>query len=900
MLLRMAARWMAFALITARSGFAYHQKEQLFLIAPLQEQIPTEPHHGFGDLPQNRTVIDVLNASPDHLIFVRLLQRARLIPYINKLQEFDDENVGLTVLAPTDRVWPREFRAALGGDTSFTDEQVDAAIVNSLQMGSRDNIQEFLQDLLLYHFVNRSVVGDISESQWPARLLTTLQRPHDHITIGNRPDLMLEGQKILMRQNTSAVFFGWSYGNDTVWEMGSAIYVRMCSKGIVVALDRVLRPPPTLDVIVRTHPALEYMNQILSEDELVRVGKSPSTTAFLPTDGAFNALSPLERRYLEGPWAISRRDDVRVLAWHLTSSEHVLYGHRLQDREVVMALGGSHKISLEDGQIKIGSANVVETDILTANGVVHLVDSLLSPYHSPTLALTVEKVLLASNASHFVDLIHRAGLASYITRSPSPGDEDNDEATRRSPMTFLAPGDRAITQISSERGREELRGFLKYHFLGKAYSTHDLTDGMLLPTELQTSALQGASQRMPIHVHGSTLAQYPDISFGEASIVGEPIAVGKDRVFFISQFIEPPEEPMQVAVSTLTMSAFVAWIYSGAMEDQVSHTPALTGLFPSNKAFAQLGLLANFLLHVDNREALQSVLQYHLLRGVHYSDTIRGMHQPYDTLQGSTIDLSRSKTGNLSITSRSYLASVIQKDLLTSNGVIHQVDRLLLPLEMEVTIGDLLRASKLETMEELILLSNYSWILKAEGSYIVLAPSADGFGRTNLTKLRSDPFELDKFIGLHILQAERRPDHLDQHQPIALQDGATLSTLYPGKFSRLALRRLSHREDDSDSPRFQIGILGARGTSGDGHASAIISHGMQIRPANDTRPEGGVLVLASALDPYEPNWFFKWCWPAALAVFSLLSLSLLLFISGRYLIRKRRDASSAPLEGEEE
>ncbi len=71
---------------------------------------------------------------------------------------------------------------------------------------------------------------------------------------------------------------------------------------------------------------------------------------------------------------------------------------------VVTSLGGEHRIGQEDRSLSIGNASITETDIITTNGVIHIVDKLLSPYQESALALTVEKVLLASNASHFVEL----------------------------------------------------------------------------------------------------------------------------------------------------------------------------------------------------------------------------------------------------------------------------------------------------------------------------------------------------------------------------------------------------------------------------------------------------------------------------------------------------------------
>jgi uncharacterized surface protein with fasciclin (FAS1) repeats len=76
----------------------------------------------------------------------------------------------------------------------------------------------------------------------------------------------------------------------------------------------------------------------------------------------------------------------------------------LPSTPVRTALGGTHHIQRKADEIYIDGANVVESDILMESGSIHIVDTLLTPYKASKLALSMEKVMLASNASHFVEL----------------------------------------------------------------------------------------------------------------------------------------------------------------------------------------------------------------------------------------------------------------------------------------------------------------------------------------------------------------------------------------------------------------------------------------------------------------------------------------------------------------
>ncbi len=158
-------------------------------------------------------------------------------------------------------------------------------------------------------------------------------------------------------------------------------------------------------------------------------------------------------------------------------------------------------------------------------------------------------------------------------------------------------------------------------------------------------------------------------------------------------------------------------------------------------------------------------------------------------------------------------------------------------------------------MAELIKMSNYSRILKDGGPFVVLAPGPDGFASTNLTALRADPTALDRFVSLHILEIPEGA-RASQHVPLSLHDGLRIETLSASKFAKLALRRLGRHETQVGDLGFQIGILGARGSSGERHAAKIVGHASELRALNDTSPPGGVLVIDRALEPYEPNWFF--------------------------------------------
>ena len=105
---------------------------QLIFVSCSPSQLP------LNALPTQKstTLIDALNADPDYTSLLTLLQRARLIPIINKLNES-------TLFAPTNDAIERH--------------SLWSAALNDSLLANRDNVQERLRQELFYHLLNYSI-----------------------------------------------------------------------------------------------------------------------------------------------------------------------------------------------------------------------------------------------------------------------------------------------------------------------------------------------------------------------------------------------------------------------------------------------------------------------------------------------------------------------------------------------------------------------------------------------------------------------------------------------------------------------------------------------------------------------------------------------------------------------
>lgn len=517
--------------------------------------------------------------------------------------------------------------------------------------------------------------------------------------------------------------------------------------------------------------------------------------------------------------------------------------------------------------------------------------SLLLP--SGSLALTAEKYLIALNCTRFVSLLRSVNLSHYVqvpVRSNNPsletrlpdltqftlsaslaagvGEDEDSES-----YTILAPRDDVIDthwpQLQAflaasmpERGTDALRDVLRYHIVRGRWTPDELEDGMLVSTVLETDALKSSSQRLLVSVQrdegdhdggdgeDASVAKWWGqagadqdterrgrkhkdsgvVGFGGASVIAEPVRVGKSIIYLLSSVLAPPASPITEAVSDLRLSTFVASLYAAELDKELASQPGVTFLMPDNTAFSSLGLVMSYLLLPTAREELRSVLRYHVIDQIAYIDDLASADRRltgYPTLAGGSeiyVEHRRNSSGLGSmaiggsvsdaivpslrirgptvggqpINGDARAGRVLEGDLLTSTGVIHVVDQVELPPELDITIPKLLQGARASTMIDLIRAANLSWVLdgpakrvqhatglglgqsdkkkkKRHGdgtqddlarnqAYTILCPTDKALSRLNLTRYLSDPPALAALVKLHIIPTDTTLLPGDQHE----------------------------------------------------------------------------------------------------------------------------------------
>ena len=131
---------------------------------------------------------------------------------------------------------------------------------------------------------------------------------------------------------------------------------------------------------------------------------------------------------------------------------------------------------------------------------------------------------------------------------------------------------------------------------------------------------------------------------------------------------------VETAVAAGSFNTLVAAVKAAGLVETLSGKGPFTVFAPTDDAFAKLpkGTLEN-LLKPENKGQLTAILTYHVVPGqVTAADVVK--LEKAKTVQGQEASIEVSD-GNVMVAG----AKVVQTDIMTSNGVIHVIDTVMLP-----------------------------------------------------------------------------------------------------------------------------------------------------------------------------------------------------------------------------
>nr|XP_043888683.1 periostin-like isoform X2 [Solea senegalensis] len=527
---------------------------------------------------------------------------------VSKLRPEVEGSGSFTFFAPSNEAWDN------------LDESMKSALVSNV------NIE--LYNALHYHMVNkRLLTKDLKNGLKVTSMYNDLSLLINHYSNG------------VVTVNCARII----YGNQ------------VATNGVVHVIDRVISAVGnTIQNVIEVDDDLSILGDVgMAAGMLDKLGEPGHYTLFAPTNSAFEKLGiDVLERLQSNEVAVKA-----LLNFHLLDS--------VQCSEAIIA--GSTYETLEGTNIEIGCDGesltvngvkmVLKKDIVTSNGVIHLIDQVLMPDSAKQVM-----ELVGSSQSTFGDMVSELGLAAAM----------RPEAE----YTLLAPLNAAFTTEMMSMDQRMFKLILENHILKKKVVLGQLYNGQLLET-IGGKMLRVFIYRTAVCIENSCMIR--------GSKEGSNGALHLMRTF-----LKPSEKNIfEILTSNGGFKIFLSLMEAAGLTDLLKQEGDFTMFAPSDKAFASLSSSDLELLKGDIN-ALRTILLYHISNGIYIGGGLEtGVTNLLRSLQGSNLRLIFANN-----TVQVNSVQVPDSDIMATNGVIHFVNQVLYPGDIPVGSQDLMMLLK--------------------------------------------------------------------------------------------------------------------------------------------------------------------------------------------------------------
>ena len=242
---------------------------------------------------------------------------------------------------------------------------------------------------------------------------------------------------------------------------------------------------------------------------------------------------------------------------------------------------------------------------------------------------------------------------------------------------------------------------------------------------------------------------------------------------------EPQRNIVEVAQNTPELSILVEAVVAAGLAPALS-TGTLTVFAPTNAAFValltELGVTKEALL--ANKPLLTAVLTYHVLG----STVVRAdvpLGKAITPLSGGFFKIENA--GGLKVTDgRNRVTNITTTDIQASNGVVHLVDRVLLPADKDI-VATASALPDFSILVEAVAAAGLVGTLQGAGPFTVFAPTNAAFAallmELGVTKeaLLADKALLTTVLTYHVIPSRVLKAEVPLNTPIATVQGQTLT-----------------------------------------------------------------------------------------------------------------------------
>ncbi len=462
-------------------------------------------------------------------------------------------------------------------------------------------------------------------------------------------------------------------------------------------------------------------------DSLVAALAHADLVTALQADGPFTVFAPTDAAFAAAGIDLASFDTdeenatlVDILTYHVYSGS--VESSAVTDGLTVTMLNGDEAtFTVANGTVSIGDATVTTADIVASNGIIHVIDKVLMPpadvtaedgdicynlyTHTISAGATFEECMAYAYyidyemngqtftgcynlVTHAFTMVSQEECESYVW-TPAVDIAMTAQATTihgslvaalahadlvtalqaDGPFTVFAPTDAAfaaagidLASFDTDEENATLVDILTYHVYSGSVESSAVTDG------LTVTMLNGDEATFTV-ADGA-------VSIGDATVTLADVPASNGVIHVIDKVLMPPADVLDIpatAASTGAHDSLVAALTQANLVPALQADGPFTVFAPTDAAFAAAGIdLASFDTDEENA-TLVDILTYHVYSGSVESSAVT---------DGLTVTMLNGDEATFTVADGAVSigdATVTQPDVIASNGIIHVIDKVLMP-----------------------------------------------------------------------------------------------------------------------------------------------------------------------------------------------------------------------------
>ena len=548
-----------------------------------------------------------------------------------------------------------------------------------------------------------------------------------HVVAGSVPSADVKDGMMATTVNGDKVKFTVSNGAVSVGAAQVTTPDVLASNGIIHVIDKVLMPPVDIPATAQTtgiHNSL--VAAVIQADLLATLQGQGPFTVFAPTDQAFTDAG-IDLASLDTPAGKQQLSD--ILLYHVVSAE--VPAKNVSDCMLADAANGQPLSFSVGDSVMVNDANVTIADVITSNGLIHVIDKVLMPTDSPR---DIPRTAQCTGVHD--SLVAGVIQAELLSTLQGPG-----------PFTVFAPTDQAfidagidLASLDTPEGKATLSDILLYHVVAGEVPAANVSECM--------SADAANGQPLAFTVDGGVMVN-------DANVTIPDVMTSNGIIHVIDKVLMPSDAPNDIprtAQCTGIHNSLVAAVIQAELLETLQGQGPFTVFAPTDQAFTDAGIDLASLDTPEGKAILSEILIYHVVAGNVPSSAVTECMSA-DAVNGQP--LSFTVNGGVMVND----ANVSLPDVATSNGVIHVIDKVLMPTD---TPNDIPRTAQCtgqhNSLVSSVIQAELLETLQGDGPFTVFAPTDQAFTNAGIDLASLDNPEgkaaLADILLYHVLDGE--------------------------------------------------------------------------------------------------------------------------------------------------